>query len=510
MSSSSSYWRITETDAERRVEFPVVDALTFSERQWEYFRGDWERELMCAGRGVGKDHLALLKKVVRAFREYLRRRAMGSTWNRGGARYFLAILAGDEKSYQDCLAKLHDFIPVIPGGSEFGGPNYHYSSERLEWTLFGRGELVIKAINLYRAQQAKGENDHARFRGPGFDDALVTEGQKLGLRMLSSDIFPMVFRPGYPGWITINGTPNDGWFDEACDQAEERRGYFGNWSLWTATSFDNPLLTPEAAEQIAREREANPWLFDRERMARRHVRMPAEVAPDSPFRLGLLECGFTDSQAPLQPGQALVSWDLFYGGDDEMVRCVFDKVTCQLVAVDVWNRSSFQFDVKSPDYSGFIGLFEKTARDFPGCKQVYDATGPYGVGLAPHLPRHLRIMPIVRNNAVKNKHVGDLLARLEQRGADGKSMGIRLPDPNKCAFASDEQRRQMRRLVDQLTHYRAITATKAGTPTLRYTKGEGYGDDLVDAVTLGCSELPVIGRKAGRLAVAGLGRAMLG
>ena len=381
------YWTEERLAGERRLTFPSP-GLVFSRKQAEYLASDNPRELMCAGRGVGKDHLALLKKVLVGVRGYLGRRN-DPTWSRAGARYMLAVLAGDEKSYTDCIAKLHDFVPQVPGYNAAGEPNYHFSSERIEWTLWGRNEFVIRVFNLYRAEQSK-NSEHGRFRGPGFDDCLVTEAQKLSPHVIEGDIMPMVVRGGFQARITLNGTPADNWFDSACDEAEEGRGYFGNWSLWTATSFDNPLNSAEVAEQMLRERDKNPWRFDRERMAARHVRMPSETVPDCPFALGMVEAALYSEPVSVQPGQVVVAWDLFYGGNDTMTRFAADKVSCKVFDIRSWRRGEFAFDVKHPDYTGFVGLFEQAARQWPGCRQVYDTTGPYGAGIGPALPPHLR------------------------------------------------------------------------------------------------------------------------
>ena len=453
----AKYYRILESADGLDIEFPDWSTLMLSPSQADYFFDESRRELLCAGRGYGKGHVPLLKKLTVAFDKVMER-AADPTWNRPGLVWHLAIVAPTEKNLAENWDKLRDYVPVIPGMAPDGSKNYRCLEREQRFELFGRNQL---RISLFSAWEPK------TLRGPGFDDCLCDEAMNLKRKTFFSNVVPMVFRTGYEGRCTLAGSPDtdeipDPWFDAACDEADPacpaREGYFSNWKLHTGTAFDNPApRSIDEEEQMRRVEMANPNRYRREYLGERHLIVSDDEEPDRPIHPGLLDCAYTSKLVTLT-GPPLVSWDLAYGGEDKTVRAVWDVATCTLLQLDIWTADQLRMDPANPHLS-LVKLFEQTAAlpGFGGCLQVYDGTGRQGPYLSLHLPPRLRVRSVAKNNAVKVRQVSSMLERLQNVGPDGKSLGMRIPDPKLYPFRDERQRENIVRLVGDLLHYKRTT-----------------------------------------------------
>lgn len=477
-SSDTAYWsRVDEGDG--RVRMLALDPalLVVSPAQQRYLMRRARKELVIGGRGGGKSHCPLLKMVYEMWVAYAATRARGT--NRPGYRYEFAICAPTEKNYRANLEKLHDFIPVIPGVGVGGLPNWRFDAREKSFKLFGRNQLKITLVTLH-------EPDNVR--GAGWDACFVDEAQQCDPDELEAVVFPMVFRPGFPGRITMAGSPNNGWFDDAAAAARDGQGYYGGWSFTNFTCYDNPLATAENAADWAEIRDKNEPRFRREYLGELHVHVPEGAGADCPITPELFDRACTMERIELS-GPPLVTWDLMFGGQDLLVRILWNKAACALYRIDVWKALELGMTTEDP-FPSLSKMFQETAEKWPGCEQFYDATGPRGGNVAPHVPGWVRARPQFRNNAVKNRQVEGILERMARTDPKtGKAAGIVFPSPD-SPHLDAKQRENMARLRTEFINYRRIDKETSGRQSHYYTKGEGHGDDCMDGVTWVDDHLP--------------------
>lgn len=507
--AETPYWSVTEEeDGCRHVRMLELNKLVLSPPQRKYLTANTGQEVYVAGRGAAKSHCSLIKKLKRAYRNYAQRRAMGRDWIRAGPLYHLAVCAPSAPNYAANFKKLLDFIPKIDGTGRGKKPLYVWSARDKAFKLFGENQLQITLVTLWNPDNVRGE---------GWDDCLVDEAQDCDPDELEAVVYPMVFRAGFGDGIgdeqmkciTLAGSPKNNWLDEAAEQARDKRGFYGDWAYFSGTCYDNPLATKADRKAWARIQEKNPARFDREYLGKLKVRVSAEDAGECIFTAGLLACAYEALRFELH-GPPLIVFDLAYGGKDRIVRGIWDRATCALVKLDIWTSEELKIETDNP-WVSIKKLFERTAREYPGCKIVYDATGPYGSVGAGHIPRHVNAVGVVRNNAEKNKHVENFMERLAAIDPDGRSSGIQLPDPKKYPFENKKQRENVEYMIEEIVNYRMLIeeSKKTGRKVVRYMKGEDYGDDTVDMVTIACSQLPAM-RSAPRLNVKALNRYRFG
>lgn len=447
----------------------------------EYFAEDHPREILVGGRGAAKDFDMILKKLSRGFMYYpvqLRHRI------RAGIVYHLVMFAHTEENFVDNLAKLTDFIPKIPGKAVDGTNNYRYDVEKQQFHLFGKDQLVVSCVSLYKATAA---------RSKGCDDAILTEAQLMKEKDVENEIFGVVFRPTYPGRLGMTANPDEGgWVDQACEQAKTGNGYYGNFRLYERTMYDNPHCTQDMLEQALRLRDKNPWRYRVQVLGERNVIVPEDAAPNCAITTGLLEGCYTEEYepAPLNP---IIYYDLAWTGADKMAEMFTDPQRSFIFELNFYDKTTTIADPSKPNVTPIVKIMEAAYRRFPGAKIYYDATGPLGRNVWPHIPPYMRhrVTAVNRAGGVKNQHVGACLLRMVPDETTGKAVGLRLPDPKKYRFGSTQQKQNFIELYGQMLHYREIqTVTKTGQPAVYYTKGEGWGDDGMDALTGTCFYLP--------------------
>ncbi len=101
--------------------------------------------------------------------------------------------------------------------------------------------------------------------------------------------------------------------------------------------------------------------------------------------------------------------------------------------------------------------------------------------------------------------------RMQTLGADGKSLGIVLPDPKNYPFTEKTQKDNVNRLCTSLMAYRQVIEIKRdGSQRVYFTKGRGHEDDTVDMLTMACSVLPQMGKTPFKPNVSGFVRGMYG
>lgn len=498
--SEVKYWKFDDSGGQRRLIFPNWSAIKLSAKQAEFFFNDYRKEIVMAGRGFGKDYISLLKKVNYAFKRYFERREGNDPEfiGRAGLLWHLGIMAAESGNYKDNINKLRTMLPKIPGIGVGGQPNFYYNRKEEYFELFGEGQLRISLISLF------GDGGQ---RGPGYDDCLVTEAQAITEDKYMSVVVPMVFRPGYEGRMTLIGTGLCNWFDNAVEEARNGTGFYGDYKLFCGTSFDNPKLTLEGARDLLREYEKNPGRFKRERLGLPNIIVTDNAKPDCPFTEGLVSACLTKDRITLN-GPPLVIIDLAYGGSDKICRGVWNKETASLFRLDYFTSDELKIDIKNP-YGAIAKFFEDTARLFPGCTIAYDCQGQYGGSVQAYVPRHIKLVPMRRNRQEKNNMVEDVITRMALVDAMGKSIGIRLPDPN-SPHLDAATKKWMPKLLKDLYHLRKVTVQNArGDYSYYYTKGEGYEDDGPDMISWSMSQLNPMNKRPIKINPAQVNRSLV-
>lgn len=473
--------KIIDADGERRLVWPDWSKVRFSRNQAKYIYSDNPLKIVMAGRGFGKDFCALWEKTIKGYDKYFARRdGRDLSFRRPGLKYHLMCFAGEKKSYEDNINKLHSILPRIPGKGIGGRPNFYWNNEEQRFELFGLNQFWISMFTLYGSGNK---------RGPGGDDILVTEAQAVSKNKFMSVVMPMTVRGGYGGNLSAIGTGNCGWFDDAYEQAQRGNPdeYFGNWAAFDGTSFDNPDMTDTEAKQALREYLENPSRFQIERLGLPNIILRPEEKPECPFHEGMVANCLTMDRLTIPP-QPLVIMDLQYGGADKLCRGIWDKNTHTLPMLDFYEAKDLGVTLDNP-YVGLTKFFIETNQMFPGCTIAYDAQGRYGGSLQLHVPAHIKLLPMTRTRPKKNTHVENVIERMSFLGSNSRSAGLRMPHPD-APWLNDNQRKNFQKLLTDLYHYRRVTVTKPnGETDYYYTKGEGYEDDGPDMLSWSTEQL---------------------
>jgi hypothetical protein len=387
--------------------------------------------------------------------------------------------------------KLKDQIPKIPGRASDGSLNYQvHEGKRKYIQLFGNKGIRFEMVTLFIPDNV---------RGRGWDICLITEAAFMDKVTFRKVVLKRVNRSDYYGAIMLISTPKNNWFDEACEDARDKKGgEFSSYQYFHATSFDNPKLDQRVLDKIRAQERGNPAEFEQERMAKLFVTV-VESGADRPFEPGVVACCLTKEPIKLsmRHHETLLVFDLIYGGEDKLCLGVWNAGNFGLARLHFWTSAELKIDVTNPAGS-LVPLIEREAAKYPGCKVAFDIQGQYGGSLASLLPARLRIIPMKRTRDQKNDHVENCFTRMATVDQNGISLGIRLPDPN-SSHLEPQQRVFVKMLLEQVYRYRKIYVKdkegnqkrKAdGTLEYYYTKGEGVGDDGMDMVSWACSQLP--------------------
>lgn len=116
----------------------------------------------------------------------------------------------------------------------------------------GRSKVLFPNGSTFAITGAKDPQEaHRRFRGRGFDLVLGDECQLLPWLqdMVQKAIRPALLRDGRRGRLLLGGTPSEvpgvGYWEEICE------GQHGEWSVHTATIYDNPVFAGIVEETLA-------------------------------------------------------------------------------------------------------------------------------------------------------------------------------------------------------------------------------------------------------------------
>lgn len=489
-------WTILETETGIDVLDPDWSKVKVSRKQADILNCRAKNVIVNAGTGFGKDWVMLEWGKELAKTLFEARQASG--FRRGGPCVTVAICAPTESNYLETWDKLKDQIPHVPGNAPDGSANYEVREGKRKFIqLFGKRGIRFEMITLFKADSV---------RGRGWDICLITEAAYMKYIDFRKVVLKRVNRGGYYGAIMLISTPKNNWFDDACEDARDKKGgEFSMYQYFHATSYDNPLLTPDVLEAIKAQESGNPAEHDQERLAKLHVEV-YEGKPDCPFDPSMVSCCLTKDPIKLAGNaNTLLVFDLMYGGDDLLCMGVWNELTLALARLQFWTAAELKMDRTNP-MGSLVPLIEREAGKFPGCKVAFDRQGREGGALPMLLPARLRIVPMTRSREQKNDHVENFHTRIATVDEHGVSQGIKLPHPE-STHLDETQRRYVKLLLNQIHNYQKIyekdrdgnTKRKPdGSPVYYFTKGPGCGDDGMDMVTWSCSQLPSM-RRAGSL-----------
>lgn len=482
--SPDPIWSLKETGSGTILTFPDWEQIEMSQKQWDVFSYPGKRMMINAGTGFGKDWIAIFKGIDKAW-DLWEERKDDKSFKRSRHLVNVAICAPTVTNYKETWDKLLNMVPHVPGTTD-GEANYKVlaSNKSLSIQLFGKHGILFHMVTLFDANNV---------RGQGWDICIITEAAFAKLETYRRVVLKRVTRGNYYNMIILISTPNpeDEWWDDACDQAIEGRGLFGDFAYFHATSYDNPTLTQENAEAMLKERDANPWEYDQERLAKLHVK--ASQGEGLFLTRKMLESAFY-TEKPQVRNSLLAVFDLMYGGRDRLCRGIWDQMTNTLIDVRFWTSAELKIDPENPEPS-IAALFHETTMEFPNCMIAYDKQGRQGGGVAAHVNRRIRLKPMTRGHVQKNAMVDDFVGRLALVDKNQKCIGIRLPDEN-ATWLTERQRKHVKELYLEIVNYqRVFTEGRDGKPKIIYTKGPQYGDDGIDMCTWACPLLRPVRRQ---------------
>lgn len=452
--------------APRRVQWPDWARNPLSAKQRLIYEDTSKRQLLNCGRGFGKDHISILRLLRLCWLLY-EQRVKDPRWNRELVN--AAIIAPVSSNYEPTWRKLTKQIPQIPGKAPGGFPNTRVLNKDRKVELFGAQGINISCFSAFR-------DDY--IRGDGFDILLVTEAAFLAEDTYLTVLEPLVERPGYAGYIILNSTPANNWWDRACHSAQTGTGNYADFKLWTGTTFENPLVDDELRATLRGDEETNPLRYRRDRLAELFI----DVPPDDqlkqehhrPFPIDLVEAARVTSEIKLI-GPYFIGIDLAYSGPDSLAVVVVDAGNMCVVHTELHAKT---------ETADIVRVFERLNRDWMSPVFTYDANGR-GATLEPHLKgRGLRYRPYKYNNDGKAKLVGRLSDHLHR--------GLKFPHPDKYQFSQSYQIQNMQRLQRELITYQAVPRVNGTRSYTWYGKPDGGSDDMADALMLAVWPLPTI------------------
>lgn len=465
------------------LKWPDWDLIRLSPLQREIYLSDARSQLLNMGRGGGKDFISILRMYRIALELYAQRKA-NARWFRPGAVVKCQINAPTTKNFEEAWDLARDLAPKAQGEADDGLPNLCIREKTFEIYLFGRRGIQVKCETL--------KNPNFQ-RGPGCDIQLDTEAAFFPESTLRSILLPSVKRPGFAGYLILYSTPQNNWFDVACDQASGKsEGYYSKFEYHHCTSFDNPVADEKEKEDWRSEEKINPYAYRRERLGELHIYVPPDDDPNQPgTRLYTLEELIGDG-TPENPGIVVKTGccglgpfsfghDLAGSGPDDYAIVGVCHHCRKVMHLEVHFKSDLRY---------IMERMKALHGEYDAPRQRFDQGGWIGAKAARKI-KGLRCEGVLpKNPAVKGEIVTHFSQLVEKRG-------ILLPDPeSEECWKTIGMRRLAQRLLSEMQGYRETivqSVTKRGE-TLTYKhfgKGRGFTDDLIDAAMLAALDLRV-------------------
>lgn len=415
-----------------------------------------------AGRGAGKDIVAIRAALRTAFEVYARKRAnptraitnpVVSVW----------LISEQEKNVKQLR---RDFRGELDEMARWVGvPRhmlYRYVRRDDQFQIGGANEIVVDVV-LCKHQDS--------LRGPGVDVAVWTEFSTLRRRAAWEEEYKGTrTRAGREGITYLTYTPKGrrGLWVDVAEGCEKRGAWFH------ATSFDNEFLTARQVAEIRAE-EKDGWIYEQERLARRVLSAEGTypafdrdaiercLVPSAPAFLGGAD---GSGMRPRDWGArgVVVGVDLARMGSDEAWFVVVDFETG--ILLEIVRRAK----CKGPE---LVTIFESLNDRYGGPEFVMDAT-QHQVFVADFVSPHVRIAKLKIYEKGKERLVHNL-GHLLEVGRVG------LPDPMRYPFVSSRAQGDFEELVRQLRMFRKVEVE--GKPP-KYEAPSGDHDDGVQALTL--------------------------
>lgn len=460
----------------RVVRWPDWEKVRFSGKQAAVFFDEARKLIISAGRGFGKDYICLQRALRLGFGLYAKRKA-DKRWNRDGPVVNIGIVAPSSGNFEGIWEKLPSMVPVIPGLARGGQPNTHFRNKDYRVELFGKGEIQIQCISLVQKNN---------IRSKGFDILIVTEAAFLDESVYLSILKPLVQRPGYAGYIMLNSTPLNNWYDKACGQARKfrdekiREGAYSGFSFHQAATTDNPMVESWLIDEMEHDRETNPWRYRQEYLGELFVDVPEdddETSDDErAFNIEALD-GVWLTDKVEWTGPFSVGIDLAWGGVDDLCVAVVDMATMTLCHLEAH---------PSMDQQRIRRLIKRLHEDWENPVITYDATGRLGAKVEGALKGY-RIRP---KKTVTDEQKREMVAKFERHVILDQT--VRLPHPDTYPFPTTEFRQHMQRLRREMKSYRARPMVNAnGRRWVHYGKSARGTDDMIDAVMHAVYWIPV-------------------
>lgn len=445
--------------------------LPFPPPWWRFSR--WQRDLwnatldpvrpskvwINAGRGAGKDIIAIRMALRDAFASYQRKkRARGAEVLNPLVKGW--IVAPSEKALTQTKADFHgELLDLEKRWGLPRGKLFRHHKRGGFWSIFGPGEIEFHYLLTSREDA---------LRGPGVDVCLYTEfASETREAAYTVELNGTLNRAGRDGRAYLYSTPKGetGLFwrevKRVCGSEERLRkvedgsvlSEDGNELYVHATAFANGFLTTVQRERIEAER-ATGSVFEQERLAK-FVVLTASAGEVYP-RHEVEKCFVR--VAPPRSRNVVVGVDLGFEGADDTV----------FASVDF--ESGFLFDIEFHAKMSGPAKVERIRqlRDEHGFSTefIMDATSQQSM-LGDWVPVHVRLTPLKVYDREKERLV--LNARhLMQIGR------VKIPDPDRFEFRDERQQAAFRKLVKQLLQFQR-TVSRLGV--VKYGHPAGEHDD---------------------------------
>ena len=469
------------------VLFPDWNKVKLSKHQAEIFKDKSDRIFLSAGRFYGKDHILLLKALVKCFTLYYQR-LFDESWDRVGSTVIMIFLSPTETNSEDLWTRVIEFLPKIDGIAPNGKKNIHVKHDARIIEIFG-GEITISFETSTRMHG---------LRSRGCDILYINEGSYHSKQTLIDSIFPCCLRSGYAGIIYMSSSPKHigHWWDQAVIDLHNKKGIFYKlgFALYQGNLYDNPKTTINEINALEAIKDTNPY------SARREWLGWVNVPKTSEFYLGngeslafdatrIMKCKINE---PVNTsGAYVIGVDLAGEADaekngDYLGVTVVDK-NGVIVRLEKHSRTSFD---------DILNLLIRLNNTYRPRAIIYDEN--MGILRNKHNAELARmpLKPLKMNNLLKIK----LVENLQHHMIAGS---IRIPNPDMYYKYIEPDYKYMQenlyRLLKEMHEYRKFEMTeeyqsKGKIETRRnisFHKGLDGSDDLLDSCIMAFSEIPV-------------------
>lgn len=440
------------TPTARQVSWPDWSRNPLTASQFAVLACTSNKIILNCGRAYGKDHVLMLKALIRAHELLIERIAMGAGWIRYGAKVIVYIYAPQSDNFDELWDRFKKMLPDVPGNAPNGKPNVMIYDKKGDETveLYGDEGIHIKFLSVLQPNAA---------RGKGCDILVGTEVGYGKETTLTEVLMRVVLRPNYAGIIYLNCTPVEPghWWDTLVKAVRHPKRYpnsiWCSFVIFEGTFCDNPRAEQKDWDEFQLCLKGNPftarreWLgwVDQPRIADSVLNSGGE---NRAWKRELIDSCLVTVPVPKHSGPFYAGTDLAWGGKDLLATVIVDDPTGMIAHIETHPKM---------DDESIRRHFEKIERDWKPIKHTYDSNGPLAKDVQGTL-RGIGLNPVT----TKTSHSGDdtKAEQVKVLTTYFVERAVFIPHPQLYPNLSDEMRKAIYLLLKECYEYLRLEVVK--------------------------------------------------